>query len=77
MSSKFENTLIETFEGLSPQKFKVNLESHHLFVCGGEVDGKADYPLSFRDHLITYSAAKFPAIHDTLVQAETFKDYFK
>ena len=77
MSSKFENTLIETFEGLSTQKFKVNLESHHLFVCGGEVDAKAGYPLSFRDHLITYSASEFPDIHDTLVQAETFKDYFK
>lgn len=77
MSSKFENTLIENFEGLSTQKFKVNLESHHLFVCGGEVDVKAHSPLSFRHHLIAYSAAKFPDIHDTLVQAETFKDYFK
>lgn len=80
MSSEFENTLIELFEGLSTQKFKVNLESHHLFVCGGEVNTKVEYPrdiLSFRDQLITYSAKNFPSIHDTLVQAETFKDYFK
>lgn len=80
MSAEFENTLIDTFEGLSTQKFKVNLESHHLFVCGGEVNPKPEYPLnplSFRDHLITYTAVKFPNIHDTLVQAETFKDYFK
>ncbi|GGO73507.1 retron St85 family effector protein [Bowmanella pacifica] len=77
MSSKFEDTLIEAFEDLSTQKFKVNLETHHLFVCGGEVDAKADYPLSFRDHLISYSASKFSDIHDSIVQAETFKDYFK
>ncbi|WP_100915740.1 retron St85 family effector protein [Pseudoalteromonas spongiae] len=77
MSSKFENTLIEAFEDLNTQKFKVNLETHHLFVCGGEVDAKANDPMSFRDHLITYSASKFSDIHDSIVQAETFKDYFK
>lgn len=77
MSTKFEDALIETFEKLSLNKFKVNLENHHLFVCGGAVDVTAKFPLSFRHHLITYSATKYPLIHDAIVQAETFKDYFK
>lgn len=77
MSSNFENVIIETFEKLSTDKFKVNLESYHLFVCGGAVDIHATSPLSFRHHLIDYSASKFPEIHDAIVQAETFKDYFK
>ncbi len=77
LSTKFENTIIETFEKLSTDKFKVNLESHHLFVCGGEVDVKSQFPLSFRHHFIEYSATKFPSIYDAIVQAETFKDYFK
>ncbi|MBH0026259.1 hypothetical protein I6F53_04590 [Pseudoalteromonas sp. SWN29] len=77
MSTKFENTLIETFEKLSTDKFKVNLEKHHIFVCGGAVDVTAQIPLSFRNHLISYSASQYPVIHDAIVQAETFKDYFK
>ena len=77
MSTKFEETLIETFEKFSIDKFKVNLENHHLFVCGGEVDVKAQSPLSFRHHFISYSATNYPLIHDAIVQAETFKDYFK
>jgi DNA-binding transcriptional ArsR family regulator len=77
LSTKFENILIETFEKLSTEKFKVNLESHHLFVCGGVVDVKSVIPLSFRNHLISYSASKYPAVFDSIVQAETFKDYFK
>ncbi|CAM5401785.1 retron St85 family effector protein [Alishewanella longhuensis] len=77
LSERFENTLIEMFEKLSTEKFKVNLETHHLFVCGGRVDVKADFPQSFRHHFISYSASKFPLIHDAIVQAETFKDYFK
>ncbi len=77
MSTKFENTLIETFEKLSTDKFKVNLETHHLFVCGGPVDIQAKTPPSFRDRFVSYSASKYPLIHDAIVQAETFKDYFK
>jgi len=77
LSSNFEDTLIDIFSGLSAQNFKVNLETHYLFVCGGKVSGLAPEPLSFRDHLFHFTASKFPNIHDTLVQAETFKDYFK
>jgi len=77
LSTEFENTLIETFESLSTSKFKVNLKSHHIFVCGGIVDITAGSPLSFRHHLMEYSASKFPDIHESIVQAETFKDYFK
>jgi DNA-binding transcriptional ArsR family regulator len=77
LSTEFENTLIETFDKLSIDKFKVNLESHHLFVCGGLVDVKAKFPPSFRHRFIAYSAIQYPAIEDAVVQAETFKDYFK
>lgn len=77
MSAKFEDTLIETFEKLSIGKFKVNLESHHLFVCGGLVDITTKFPPSFRHRFVSYSAIHYPLIHNAIVQAETFKDYFK
>lgn len=77
MSIQFEKTLSETFGKLSTDRFKVNLEAHHLFVCGGEVDIEAPITLSFRNYFITHSADKYPKLFDTIVQAETFKDYFK
>jgi hypothetical protein len=77
LSDKFENALIEIFDKLSIDNFKVNLEAHHLFVCGGLVDFHAKIPPSFRDRFVSYSASKYPLIHDAIVQAETFKDYFK
>lgn len=77
MNTKFEDCLAETFEELCYDKFKVNLEVHHLFVCGGLVDIKSVIPPSFRHRFISYSAQKNPQIHDSIVQAETFKDYFK
>ena len=77
MSANFENIVIEIFEDLSISKLKVNLESHHIFVCGGEVDITAQFPLSFRHYLLSYSASTYPNVYDSIVQAETFKDYFK
>lgn len=77
MTTAFEDILIETFETLSVDRFKVNLESRHLFVCGGPVDVTSTTPLSFRDHFIGYSASHFTNIHEAIVLAEKFKDYFK
>ncbi len=76
-TTKFEQSLIDTFDELSFAKFKVSLEVHHFFVCGGLVDITAEIPPSFRDRFIAYSAGQYPEIHDSIVQAETFKDYFK
>lgn len=77
MTTAFEDILIETFETLSVDRFKVNLESRHLFVCGGPVDVTSTTPLSFRDHFMGYSASHFTNIHEAIVLAEKFKDYFK
>lgn len=77
MSIEFENTLITEFSKLDFNNFSVDLSQHHLFLCGGEVDAKASIPLSFRDRLVTYSASSEPDIHNAIVLAEKFKDYFK
>ena len=77
MSVDFENTIIEEFEKLSHQKFKVNLSKHHIFVCGGEVNGGAMYPPSFRDRFVSYIDNNEEDIYKSIVLAEKFKDYFK
>lgn len=77
MSLEFEDALIKEFQELDYSKFKVNLTRHHLFVCGGVVDVKALIPPSFRDRFIAYTGAHEESIHDAIVLAENFKDYFK
>lgn len=77
MSIEFENALINEFSKLDFNNFSVDLSEHHLFLCGGEIDAKASIPPSFRDRLVTYSASSVPDIHNAIVLAEKFKDYFK
>ncbi len=77
LSVKFENSMIEVLENLNVMNFKVNLQNHKLFVCGGLVDGTAFIPPSFRDRFISYTASNQEHIHDSIVLAESFKDYFK
>ncbi len=77
MSIEFENALIDEFDQLDCNNFTVDLSAHHLFVCGGIVNAKAEIPPSFRDRLVTYTASSEPHIHNAFVLAEHFKDYFK
>ena len=77
MSADFENLLYESFERLDYKNFKVNLSSHRLFVCGGEIDVTSSIPPSFRDRFVSFSGKSHPHIHDSIVLAEAFKDYFK
>lgn len=77
LSKKFEDTLISIFENLTLSSFRVSFSGHKLFVCGGEVNPKASTPPSFRDRFFAYTASKFDQIHNSLVLAEDFKDYFK
>lgn len=77
MGKEYENAIVASFEGLDPKSFRVHLELRHIFVCGGEVDGGKPLPPSLRDRFITYSGDSYQDIHDCLVLAEKFKDYFK
>lgn len=73
----FENVLFREFERLDYTKFKVNFAKKHIFVCGGIVDATSQIPPSFRDRFIQFSAKKDEEIHQSIVLAESFKDYFK
>ncbi|WP_348678948.1 retron St85 family effector protein [Alcanivorax profundi] len=77
MSKKFEDTLISIFENLTTLSFRVSFSGHKIFVCGGKVDIKEPVPPSFRDRFFSYTAKNFSIIHESLVLAEDFKDYFK
>lgn len=77
VSVDFEDALINEFSKLDHKKFRVNLSKHHIFVCGGVVNAKADISPSFRDRFIAHTANNEDKIHDAIVLAENFKDYFK
>lgn len=77
MSREFENTLIEIYEKLDIDTFRTNTADHYFFVCGGEVDAGKPIPPSFRDRLLTYTSTKYEDMHNALILAETFKDYFQ
>lgn len=77
MSIKFENSIIHAFENLDISTFRVNLAIHHFFVCGGEVDITKQIPPSFRNRFLSYTLDNYRNIHDSIVLAEEFKDYFK
>lgn len=77
MSKKFEDAIILAFQKQDVGDFRVNLERLHFFVCGGVVDATAQTPPSFRDRFYSHTACKHQRIHDSIIFAETFKDYFK
>ncbi|MEJ1339681.1 MAG: retron St85 family effector protein [Candidatus Sedimenticola sp. (ex Thyasira tokunagai)] len=77
MSIQFENALIDAFKKLKPADIRVNVEDRHLFVCGGTTDATAKIPPSFRDRFLSFSADRYSDIHNSVVLAESFKDYFK
>lgn len=73
----FENTLYTELSRLDYNRFKVNLEKRHIFVCGGTIDPLSPVPKSFRDYFLNHTATENHDIHDAIVLAESFKDYFK
>lgn len=76
-SSKFDDVLVDNFSRLIHDRFILNLEQQFFFACGGEVDGGAPIPPSFRDRFKAYIDTNHPDIAKSLVLAENFKDYFK
>lgn len=73
----FEQAIKTQFEQLNVSNFNVDISYRLLFICGGEVNGQAIIPPSFRDRLFLYAAKNTPELHKHFVLAETFKDYFK
>jgi hypothetical protein len=69
--------VIEEFGKLDSKKFSVLFSKHHIFLCGGPVDAGQTVPPSFRDRFVTYTVNNDSDIHDALILAENFKDYFK
>lgn len=77
MSTKFEDSIVATFECYDFSRFKVNYPDHKIFVCGGQIDVQAPIALSFRQRLMEKLASDYPDLENEIVLAETFKDYFR
>lgn len=73
----FEQALKTQLEQLDKSNFQVHLSVRRLFICGGEVDVTSHDPKSFRDKFQRYTADKNYSLHDDVVLAEDFKDYYK
>lgn len=76
-NTAYENAIISELEHLETSAFRVQLQTHHVFVCGGLIDATNTIPPSFRDRFFSYTVDHFPVLHDSIVLAEIFKDYFK
>lgn len=74
---KFEDKLIAEFQDFEHEKFHVSFLPPKVFLCGGEVDVKAQIPKSLRDRLISHFSTHEDELHASRIQAEDFKDYFK
>jgi hypothetical protein len=77
VSQKFEDAIIEQFKNLNPDNFIVLDHIKKVFLCGGIINITDEKTPSFRDRLLRHTANKYPILHDSIVLAETFKDYFK
>jgi hypothetical protein len=77
MSEEYESVLINEFQEVNIENITVKFGISKLFVCGGVIDVKNIETPSFRDRFCQYAASKFPNIHDKIVLAETFNDYFR
>ncbi len=77
MSNVYESALIDIFNQFDIDSFNVDLTEEFLFLCGGLIDAEATIPPSLRDRFLSYTATIEDSIHDTIVLAEKFKDYFK
>ncbi|MCH4292893.1 retron St85 family effector protein [Shewanella sp. 3B26] len=79
MGKSYEQTILSIFSGCDIRNFIVNFNAVRIFVCGGEVDIKSTTCKSFRHKIFEYTAAKvdFKIIHDSLIMAEAFKNYYR
>ena len=77
MSVEYEDALIAQFGELDVNNFRIILSEPKLFLCGGEINASSKIPPSFRDRLLSHTAAHDADFHELFVLAETFKDYFK
>lgn len=77
MAANFEDEIISQFGNLEYNRFKVNFSKQHIFVCGGIVDVSSQIPPSFRDRFIQHATSYNEKILNSIILAESFKDYFK
>ncbi|MEZ7863037.1 MAG: retron St85 family effector protein [Aeromonadaceae bacterium] len=78
MKIDYETALITEFECFDYRRFLVNFSKKHIFVCGGLVDITKEPAPSFRDLFLRYCASVSEnEIIDSIILAESFKDYFK
>lgn len=79
MDSGYDQTIAELFGGFEKSKFKVLRDPKFVFTCGGVVESATSKQKTSRGRLVEYIAAsaKYDDIHESIVLAEEFKDYFK
>ncbi|MFQ6244812.1 retron St85 family effector protein [Yersinia enterocolitica] len=70
----YTDALHDQFKDLNTSNFTVQFMPPVVFVCGGPM-----LPVysSLRERIFAYTAVNDTALHDSLVLAENFKDYFK
>ncbi|WP_233623400.1 retron St85 family effector protein [Citrobacter braakii] len=70
----YTDALHDQFKDLNTANFTVQFMPPVVFVCGGPM-----LPVysSLRERIFTYTASHDEKLHDSLVLAENFKDYFK
>lgn len=73
----FEDCLIDIFSDLNFNNFQVEYSIKKFFLCGGEINIANECTPSFRDRFMRHSANRYEDIFDSIVLAESFKDYFK
>jgi hypothetical protein len=77
VSKVFEDAIIDQFKNLSQENFTVLNHIKKVFLCGGIIDIKNETTPSYRDRFLRHTATNYQELHDNIVLAETFKDYFK
>lgn len=73
----YSDELKQQFSGLDSSKFNIFCAKSSIFVCGGEIDPKNVVPKTYRHKLFDYTATKYSDLHESLVVAEDFKDYYR
>jgi hypothetical protein len=71
----FDDLLIKEFENLDTSRFTALLTPPKIFLCGGPT--RALVPESVRQRVIEHFLKKNVPVHDAIIQAENFNDYFK
>lgn len=71
----FDDVIIKEFETLDTAKFTTLLTPPKIFLCGGPT--RTMLPESVRQRIIEYFQSRDKGVHDAVIQAEDFNDYFK